>query len=69
MSAASKKHTRRPYLRSPAHPDRCLRLGPRVEQFGSMEIEQLDGSADLAAARDALEEHRWQEAFDLLGSS
>ena len=31
-----------------------------------MEIEQLDGSADLAAARDALEEHRWQEAFDLL---
>jgi class 3 adenylate cyclase len=66
MSAASKKHTRRPYLRSPAHPDRCLRLGPRVEQFGSMEIEQLDGSADLAAARDALEEHRWQEAFDLL---
>jgi class 3 adenylate cyclase len=42
------------------------RLGPRVEQFGSMEIEQLDGSADLAAARDALEEHRWQEAFDLL---
>jgi hypothetical protein len=66
MSAASKKHTRRRYLRSPAHPDRCLRLGPRVEQFGSMEIEQLDGSADLAAARDALEEHRWQEAFDLL---
>ena len=31
-----------------------------------MEIEQLDGSADLGAARDALEEHRWQEAFDLL---
>ena len=31
-----------------------------------MEIEQLDGSADLAAARDALEGHRWQEAFDLL---
>ena len=31
-----------------------------------MEIEQLDGSADLAAARDALEEHRWREAFDLL---
>ena len=31
-----------------------------------MEIEQLDGSADLGAARDALEGHRWQEAFDLL---
>jgi class 3 adenylate cyclase len=31
-----------------------------------MGIEQLDGSADLAAAHDALEGHRWQEAFDLL---
>jgi class 3 adenylate cyclase len=31
-----------------------------------MEIEQLDGSAELAAAREALAEHRWQEAFDLL---
>ena len=31
-----------------------------------MEIEQLDGSADVAAAHDALEEHRWQEAFDFL---
>ena len=31
-----------------------------------MAIEQLDGSADLAAAHDALEGHRWQEAFDLL---
>jgi hypothetical protein len=31
-----------------------------------MGIEQLDGSADLAAARDALEGHRWQEALDLL---
>jgi class 3 adenylate cyclase len=31
-----------------------------------MEIEQLDGSADLAAAQAALEQHRWQEAFDLL---
>src|SRR6187200_2011555 len=38
----------------------------RVRQFGSMGIEQLDGSADLAAAHDALEGHRWQEAFDLL---
>ena len=28
--------------------------------------EQLDGSSDLTAARDALQEHRWQEAFDLL---
>ena len=37
-----------------------------MKQFGSMEIEQLDGSADLAAARDALEGHRWQEALDLL---
>jgi class 3 adenylate cyclase len=31
-----------------------------------MEIEQLDGSAHLAAAHDALDGHRWQEAFDLL---
>ena len=31
-----------------------------------MEIEQLDGSAHLAAAHDALEGHRWQEAFELL---
>jgi class 3 adenylate cyclase len=28
--------------------------------------EQFNGSSDLTAARDALQEHRWQEAFDLL---
>lgn len=39
---------------------------PRMREFGSMEIEALDDAADLAAARDALEGHRWQEAFDLL---
>jgi class 3 adenylate cyclase len=38
----------------------------RVQEFGSMGIEQLDGSADLAAAHEALEGHRWQDAFDLL---
>jgi class 3 adenylate cyclase len=42
------------------------RFARRMRQFGSMEIEQLDGSADLAAAREALAGHRWQEAFDLL---
>jgi class 3 adenylate cyclase len=31
-----------------------------------METEQFDGSAELAAARDALQGHRWREAFDLL---
>ncbi len=31
-----------------------------------MEIQQLDGAADLPAARDALKGHRWQEALDLL---
>jgi class 3 adenylate cyclase len=31
-----------------------------------MEIDQLDSSAHLAAARNALQEHRWQEAYDLL---
>jgi class 3 adenylate cyclase len=37
-----------------------------MRQFGSMEIQKLDDAADLPAARDALEGHRWQEAFDLL---
>jgi class 3 adenylate cyclase len=37
-----------------------------MRQFGSMEIQQLDGAADLPAARDALKGHRWQEALDLL---
>ena len=38
-----------------------------MRQFSSMVVtEQLDGSSDLTAARDALQEHRWQEAFDLL---
>ena len=31
-----------------------------------MEIQQLDGAADLPAARAALEAHRWREALDLL---
>ena len=31
-----------------------------------MEIDQLDSSAHLAAAREALQGHRWQEAYDLL---
>jgi class 3 adenylate cyclase len=31
-----------------------------------MVTEQLDDSGDLTAARDALREHRWQEAFDRL---
>ena len=31
-----------------------------------METEQLDDSADLTAAHDSLQGHRWREAFDLL---
>jgi class 3 adenylate cyclase len=37
-----------------------------MRQFGSMETEQLDDSADLTAAHDSLQGHRWREAFDLL---
>jgi class 3 adenylate cyclase len=40
-----------------------------MREFGSMGIEQLDGSADLALAREALAAHRWQEAFDLLAQA
>ena len=41
-------------------------FAPWMRQFGSMETEQADGSADLTAARDALQGHRWREAFDFL---
>jgi class 3 adenylate cyclase len=37
-----------------------------MREFGSMEIQQLDDAAGLPAAREALEGHRWREAFDLL---
>ena len=65
MSAASQKAHTSAVPPKPSAP-RWSRRTSTGEQFGSMAIEQLDGSADLGAARDALEEHRWQEAFDLL---
>ena len=34
-----------------------------------MDTEQRGGSAGLPAARDALEGHRWSEAFDLLSQA
>jgi class 3 adenylate cyclase len=38
-----------------------------MRQFRSMVVtEQLDDPSDLTAARGALQEHRWQQAFDLL---
>jgi hypothetical protein len=51
----------------PRTTDATIRLDGGDRQFGSMAVtEQLDGSGDLSAARDALQEHQWQEAVDLL---
>jgi class 3 adenylate cyclase len=40
-----------------------------VGQFGSMETKQRGDSAALSAGRQALEDHKWREAFDLLSQA